>query len=105
MNKKIKKHGYRSTPYCTSNRFCLFMKYRDYATENLEPFLASKKQGVEYIGSHKTVDSSNLIWALSSDFESPREFSSRTVDLTENELFRECSMCDIMFSFLFFICI
>lgn len=55
--------------------------------ENLEQFLSNKKQGGEYIGSPKTVDSSNLIWALFSDFENPREFTSRTVDLTENKLF------------------
>ena len=61
--------------------------------ENLEQFLSNKKQGVEYMGSQTTVDSSNLIWALFSDFENPREFASRTVDLTENKLFRECSTC------------
>lgn len=70
--------------------------------ENLEQFLSNKKQGGEYTGSRKTVDSSNLIWALFSDFENPREFTSRTVDLTENKLFRECSTCEIMFSFFFF---
>lgn len=70
--------------------------------ENLEQSLSNKKQGGEYMGSRKTVDSSNLIWALFSDFENPREFASRTVDLTENKLFRECSTCEIMFSFFFF---
>lgn len=77
------------------------MQSTDYAVKNLEQFLSNKRQGVEYMGSRKTVDSSNLIWALFSDFENPREFASRTVDLTENKLFRECSMCE-MFSFFFF---
>lgn len=96
-----KKNGYRPTPYYTSNRFGLYTKHRDYAVKNLEQFLSNKRQGVEYMGSRKTVDSRILIWALFSDFENPREFASRTVDLTENKLFRECSMCE-MFSFFFF---
>lgn len=100
-----KKHGYRSIPYYTSNRLHLYAKYRDYAAKELEQFLSNKKQGVKYMGSLKTVDSNNLIWALFSDFENPREFASRTVDLTENKLLRECSTCDIMFSFFFFRCI
>lgn len=70
--------------------------------ENLEQFLSNKKQGGGYMGSRKTVDSSNLIWALFSDFENPREFASRTVDLTENKLFMECSTCEILFSVFFF---
>lgn len=70
--------------------------------ENLEQFLSNIKQRGGSMGSRKTVDSSNLIWALFSDFENPREFASRTVDLTENKLYMECSTCEIMFSVFFF---
>lgn len=61
--------------------------------ENLEQCLSNKKQGVECMGSCKTVDSSNLIWALFSDFENPREFACRAVDLIENKLLGEGSTC------------
>ena len=56
--------------------------------ENLEQFLLSEKHGVQYMSSYKTVDSSNLIWALFSDFKNHREFASKTADLTESKLFR-----------------
>lgn len=70
--------------------------------ENLQQFLSNKKQRDEYMACSKSVDSSNLIWALFSDFENLRESASRTVDLTKNKLFRECPICGIMFSFFFF---
>ena len=56
--------------------------------ENLEQFLPSEKPGVQYMSSQKTVESSNLIWALFSDFKNHREFPSKTADLTESKLFR-----------------
>ena len=40
--------------------------------ENLEQFLPNEKHGVQYMSSYKTVDSSNLIWALFSDFKNHR---------------------------------
>ena len=56
--------------------------------ENLEQLLSSEKHGIEYMSSHKFVDSNNLIWALFSDFKSHKEFASKTAVLTESELFR-----------------
>lgn len=70
--------------------------------ENLQQVLLNKKQRDEYMACSKSVDSSNLIWVLFSDFENPRESASRTVDLTKNKLFRERPICGIMFSFFFF---
>lgn len=88
-----KKHDYKLYPYYTSIDLVCMQSTEIMQLENLEQFLSNKKQGLEYMGSHRTVDSSNLIWALFSDFENPREFASRIVDLTENKLFRECSTC------------
>lgn len=74
--------------------------------ENLQQFVSNKKQRDEYMACSKSVDSSNLIWALFSDFENPRESASRTVDLTKKQTIQGMShMWNNVFFLLSFRCI
>lgn len=70
--------------------------------ENLQQVLLNKKPRDEYMACSKSVDSSNLIWVLFSDFENPRESASRTVDLTKKQTIQGTSqMWNNVFFLLF----